>query len=487
MGSKNIKKQARVRVPVVINSGQNRLGAVAVVTAVARKIQNTVGCKLSCGTASFGRKTARHYRKELLPLLDDICEIFGIGNFDISLSAVNLQIAAINDLHLEIDGFSGDIGVFFAMFSAIFGIEVGEDVIFSGAVSKGNILPVASLGVKLETAEKAGIKKFYCADVNIKDSLAMIDVDELNAAGSAVREHRQRHVMQIKCLLNVFEIFDDVFDDYETLLAAFSTGAFNEHMVINPTTPVEMIAEKICSMDMTKLRNTLSTLALANKFDRVDLLWDKYLMFYINADKYPICCGRLIYEWMCGMPPKIRNQIKIPFISMETFAKLSQFAGKENSVDLGLFFDCIRGKYLKPLKAAKTGDNESEVLDGRAFFDSVASLITAEYLDNQFGIIIDSARASFILPSTIVGSYAGFIELAEAFFNHLCGFTSLKPTFKSSDGSQNAAVYSIIERAFANKGGFAEARCRALDGSSGGLRTVLDEITAQFKRDVYTD
>ena len=434
----------------------------------------------------FTKETVKHYHKEILPILEDIFGIGEIGGFNINLWVENIQAAAVNDSHLKIDGLSADLGVFFVMASAVLGIEIPQDIIFSGAVSGGNVLPAASLDVKLDTAASAGAKRFYCARPDTKDPLAGIDSDELAAADDAIRKHRQSRVMQIQCVSNIFEVFDDIFDDFDILPASFNTGVFDKDIAVELVSPAAMIAEKICAMDRAKLRNTLSSLTLANKFEHVYFLWERFLTFYIDQNRYPAGCGNLFYEWICAVPFKIRKKIKTPFVPMEFFGRLSELAGKENLQDLGLFFDCIRGRYnLRSEKTLKAGDNNGKVKDDRDVFDSVASVITAEYLDKNFGIKIDSARASFILPSSIVESYGEFTELVESFFNHLCSFTSLKPGIKNA--GDPAGVYALIERAFANKGGFAEARCRAFDGSGGGLRSVLDELTAQFKRDIYTD
>lgn len=480
----------QAKVVLAISDGQRQLGAVTEVSATAER-KESGRCQLSCVDGYFSKKTIRHYRKELLPILNDICRNCGICYFDIILSNQNLQAAAINDSHLEIDGFSADVSIFVAMLSAIFGIKTYEDIVFSGAISKGKILPVASLAVKLETAASCGIKKFYCARLNPEDPLAAIDAEELTAADNAVRRHRQHRDIQIKFMDDISDLFEQAFSDSQILIAAINAGAFDKGLVFEPKRPAERIVQKIFSMDKEEFRKCLSFLTMKEDFTNISLLWYRYLGSSISAGRYPTGCGQLLYEYMCSIPPHIKSsgRIKNPFISLGIFARLSQLAGKDNYDDLGLFFDSNRGRYLKPAKTVAAGDsdNENDVLDVCAVFDSVASSISLENLDKQFGTKIDSARASFVLPSATAENYDEFTDFTEAFYNHLCGFTSMKPAIKGSNGSQSAGVYRLIDRAFAHKGGFAEARCRAIDGSQGGLRVVLDEITEQFKRDIYTD
>ena len=482
----NIKNEARTLVPLVINDGTRQLGTLAEITATAQTVTAAASCKLSFRGGSFSRQTVKHYRKELLPILDDICGLCNMGYFKVSVSVVNIQAAAMNNTLVHIDGFSADVSVFVAMLSAIFGIDVPGDIIFSGVVSKGVILPVASLAVKLQTAEAGGIKKFYAGKLEDKDSLELINAEELAAADNAIRSHRQRRIMQIKCVGSISELFDDIFDDYDFLLASLNAGVFNKKIIVSSTTPTAMIAKKICSMDIDKFRSILSMLTPAKKFEQVYFLWEKYLLLHIHTGCYPFGCGQLCHDWMCSIPPGLRNKIRTPFVSMEFFARLSQLAGQNDYHDLGLFLDCIRGKFLKPLVPVPAGGNENEVLDGRAMFNSVVSEINGRYLDQHIGIKIDSARASFLLSSSTVKNYADFLELAEAFYLHLCRFIPEEPSLKSFFGSGSDGVYELIDCAFANKGGFAEARCRALDGSNGGLRSVLDELTAHIKRQVYT-
>ncbi|RKY10699.1 MAG: hypothetical protein DRP56_00335 [Planctomycetota bacterium] len=480
------KRTGRAKVPVVLSDGPNQLAAVATVIASV-KHSDSNRCKLSCTDGAFNKQTVKHYRRELLAALNSLCQSCQLPYCDFELSAENLQAAAINDARLEISGFSADISVFVAMLSAALGIEVPDDSIFSGHMSKGRVLPVASLAAKLKGAIAGGLKRFYCASLNPADSLAVVDSAELDAADNAIRMHRRD--IEIRCADTVFELFDAVFSDYDVLLAAIHTGVFNTDLAVDPKSPVERIAQKIGSVDMPTLRNTLSTLTMAENIERVYTLWNAFLTSSINAGRYPVGCGELIYEWMCTVPPHIRRSglIKIPLIEMEVFVKLSRLAGKEHFGDLGLLFDGIRGKYLKSVSTAPVSKNNNEGVNDCLVFDSVVSSISAKHLDESFGTDIDNARASFILPSTVVESYADFTDFTEAFYNHLCGFTKTKPTVTGSGKHQSAAVYSLIDRAFANKGGYAEARCRAIDGGGGGLRVVLDEITEQFKRDIYAD
>jgi len=155
------QRTGQAMVPVVISDGANQLGAVAAIIALAKSIDSN-RCKLFCSDDSFTKQSTKHYRKELLRLLDSICNRCKIPYCQINISAKNIQAAAINDAKLEINGFSADVSVFIAMLSAMFGIEVPQNCIFSGHISKGQILPVASLAVKLQTAIEAGTEKFYC-------------------------------------------------------------------------------------------------------------------------------------------------------------------------------------------------------------------------------------------------------------------------------------------------------------------------------------
>lgn len=486
MNEENIRT-GQAKVVLVISDGQRQLGTVTVISASAKNIDGSVD-RLSCADGVFDRRTIKHYRKELLVILDGICRSCGIGYFDITLSAQNLQAASINDTHLEIDGFSADVSVFIAMLSAVFDMPAPQDYVFSGHISEGKILPVASLPIKLQIAEAAGIEKFYLAALNTEDSLASINKDELVAADNAIRRHRQSRRIQIRFVDNIFGLFEEVFNDSNILRASIMAGAFNEGLAIDTKTPADRIAQKICSMNTVKFRNCLYAL-MSKDIEQVYSLWNEFLSFYLNADRYPTGCGKLMYDFMCSVPPHMRRtgKIKFPFVEMELFAKLSQLAGEDNYDDLGLFFDGIRGKYLRIDGAAAAKDSQESDLDKRGVFDSVASSISMEYLDKTYGIKIDSARASFVLPSTTVESYEEFTGLAESFYNHLCGFTSTQLAVRGSCESSADQVYRLIERAFANKGGYIEARCRAIDGSHGGVRSVLDEITEQFRRDVYGD
>ena len=484
-GKENIVGQAKT--VLVVSDGQSQLGAITTIFVSAKNTE-CKSCKLCCtGSPEFDEHTIEHYRKNLLPIFDSICNRCNIPYSNFGISAENLQAAAINDAKLEINGFSADVSVFIAILSALLGIAVSQNFVFSGHISRGNILPVASLPIKLETAIAGGFKRFYCCSVNTDDSLASIDKAELDAADDAIRRYRRQ--IQIKCTDDIFDIFEDVFSDSDILLASINTGVFGKGLNIIPELPSDYISKKICSIDMYSFRKCVSTITLAKDFERVYLLWKQLLTYFINDDQYPRGCGRLLYEYMCGIPPHIRRsgKLKIPFIEMDMFPKLWQLAGSDDYDDIAMLFDGIRGKYLTQGRTIATGNSDTNNSDDCSAFDTVVLSITAKHLDEKYGISIDQARSSFVVPTTTVTSHDDFLDILEAYYTHLSGFTCMELNIKNSYGNTPNQAYRLLERSFADKGGFAEARCRAIDGSKGGLRSVLDEMTSLFKRDIYSD
>ena len=477
------KKTGFAKSVLVMPVANRQLGTITTINAVFVNTEDG-SCYISPENSSgFSGELIGHYNKEIIPLIDKLCTKCNLSFGEFSISVENLQAAALCGTKLEIEGYSADLSVFIAMLSAVFDLPVDENVLFSGHISQAKILPVESLKTKIETAINYVISKFYCARININDSLSDISKEELDLADDAIRSYRRE--IKINHPVDVFDTFDDLFDDSDLLLAAIKKGLFGyEKEVMTLSEPVDRIAAKLSSFNMHSFRNCVFNLTLAQDHDQVCRLWNELLAYHITIMKYPAGIGQLLYQYMCQLPPHILKSgaIKWPFIAMDIFIKISQFALASDYDDLGMLFDAMRGKYLRSIRSEEntvpiSPDKELSV------FDTVASKISMEYFNEKIGIKIDQARAGFVLPSTRVDSHDEFNDTVKAYYHYLCNYTNVVPTLKETIGNE---ALNLLERSYADNGGYNEAYCRALDGSKQGMLSVLDEMTKRFKNEEFS-
>lgn len=108
--------------------------------------------------------------------------------------------------------------------------------------------------------------------------------------------------------------------------------------------------------------------------------------------------------------------------------------------------------------------------------EATLDAISAETLAREIGIPADEARAGFVLPGVIIEDYDLFNDTITAF--HL---TLLRHTDGNDAVPQPDEALSLLERTYADQGGLAAARAEGMYGVEGGMRTILDRSTEQYK------
>ena len=108
--------------------------------------------------------------------------------------------------------------------------------------------------------------------------------------------------------------------------------------------------------------------------------------------------------------------------------------------------------------------------------EATLEAISAETLAREIGIPADEARASFVLPGVIIEDYDLFNDTITAF--HLA---LLRHTDGNDAAPEPDEALSLLEHTYADQGGLAAARAEAMYGVEGGMRTILDRLTEQYK------
>ena len=112
----------------------------------------------------------------------------------------------------------------------------------------------------------------------------------------------------------------------------------------------------------------------------------------------------------------------------------------------------------------------------------ILSEISVEALAKSIGIQIDLARISFVMVYVVVDDFEEFNNCLLAYYIHLLRQLN-RIQIPADFDSLSAEIFALVDRAFSNRGGIKAAITESRTGFYGGMRSILDQITDQFKRE----
>ncbi len=207
--------------------------------------------------------------------------------------------------------------------------------------------------------------------------------------------------------------------------------------------------------------------------------------YFIRNESYPPIAGQRLYHVVASLPPQTRRmKIRFPLLPISQCLQLCSYASTQNSEDVWLFFKACSGE----LTVSHTGGAQKESggtpisTNDSLSPETIISEIEADNITSTITVKIDNARASYMMNSVIVSSHEVFYEHIAAYYVHLSRHTHDYSGAVDLDAA-GAEALEILERAFANKGGFNAALAEARQATNGGMRYVLDVFTEQYKRE----
>jgi len=470
MENKKNSKIGKVK-SVLISQRSTDLVAISEIIAKASYKTSVLRIRFT-GSVIFSDKIQKHILNNILPLTDTIIQALGLPGPCYEISAVNPDVASQVDTAVNVSGFSADLSVFMAMLSAALHIPVTANTLFTGHISSadGDIGPVASIEAKMSTAaEDKTIAKFIYPRSNL------------------IEQCFDRDTLCIIPVTNISELIEAVFEKEDVIISSLKKRFF----LIDPNTDQLEDCIKSSSNYLTAdnrdyfwqiVRRNLMT----SKTSEARELLGYFAVFYIKQKCYPKYFGDKLFSIICGTPPAVRRQKKFfPLLDIGLCIKLAGFAEKSDYDDVLKLFDAVKAKTHIELASQDTSlqsfDNQSRQQSFN-IFDKVIAKIDELAMAQNFGTRIDSARASFLLEFVTVEDYQQFLEAIISFYLHLrCYEDSESHESINQQRSENEAI-ELLEDTFRNNGGMELAFQMALDGTGGGMRKILDEITDFYKQ-----
>ncbi len=440
------------------------------------------------GTVEFKDSVKRHIREMILPIVDGIVDTLGLARKNFELSAVNLGAASAVDVGLNISGFSVDVPILVAMLSAVLQVSISNDFVSTGHIAsvEGDIRTVKGIPVKVEVAiNDSSIKHFLYGDVEKDKSLKVLSPNEMNRSISAIMAARDS--VRTEAVSGIEELIRLVFTEESIVMASLKEGFFG--ISIKPeqsNNSIQNVVSFLTNNNEKRLCDILQRHFINNNCGKGKEFLRAYAQFFIRRQEYPAGFGARLLQLVRSLPPAARPKKIFPLFDEDLYIELSNLAEKSDYSDRLTLSDAVYGRNItsktntclvNPPPEIKMPDGDYDCIA----FDMVVSQIKERAIAEHVGIPIDSARGSFILESSIVETFEGFVDSIVAYYIHIQRYISSSPDKATDMTMARTEAIALLQRTFRDKGGDQTAFAMARDGVKGGIRTILDALTEQYK------
>ena len=439
------------------------------------------------GPSVFTKPAAKHIREVVWPVVDVILGELGVSGHGFDVSVSNIGAASINDVAIDVSGYSADLSVCASILSAGTGIPVKGNCVFTGHIADtaGSVRMVSGIPEKAEAVIRDPES----------DTLVYPDLDADLSIGELSPKERDRiegalnlakDTIRPIAVSDVADLVKAAFSERDIVLASLQEGFFRQaEPSLECDTPVTRAVHHLTrALDERFWTQLHRDLSLGRSREAVCLV-AVYAAYFLLKGKYPLNAGQNLFRVVASLPPETRRlKIRFPLLPISQCAKLCRFAADSENEDAWLFLKACSGDLasatmaLIPPKAPQT----DVIPEKDQSLDAVISAIEADTVASELTSKIDTAHASYAMATVVITSHEEFCDIIASYFTHLSrhvhGLSG--PVDIDTAGAEGL---EILERAFSNRGGFQAAAAEARHGTNGGMRYVLDAFTDQYKRE----
>ena len=479
--------QAIGRAKTVLVFGDDENAVAVVSTITVRPLRRDSGDPIRIvGPVSFEDGTIEHIRRVILPLVQRIIESLGVVLPCFELSVSNLGVASIRDVGLHIIGFSADTPVFLSLLSAALRLAIPQDLVSTGhlASSAGDIRMVRNLAAKVRAAAQTpGIRTFVCPDIDADRSVGILSSQEEHLAREALCEARDS--VSVVTVSRLEDLLRVAIPEESVLGAALDNGYFlngptHSTRSVRTDSVMEFLAGNLETRFLSCVRNGF----LQKASEQACQLVAQRTRLHARTQTYPAGFGMELFRILQSLPPATRSlSIRFPLLPPSEILPLIAHASAQDLPVVRRLLDAVFGdRFSRPERAVESPGSGSSRTDAKRLLESLLQEISPRTLTEKIGLPIDTARASFLLDSTIVRSREESREVVVSFFAQILGHSTVLVGQANREALAREA-FDLLDRAFARWGGEKAAQAEAFTGTRGGLRFVLDVLTTQFKRE----
>jgi len=439
------------------------------------------------GPVSFDDAALGHLNAIVLACVRATLEPIHLPLPSFELSITNVSGTSIGGLGLRVHGYSSDLSAYIAMLSAATLTPADLEVLFSAhlASSSGDIRPVDSIPAKVDAALASGeVETFVTGDVFQDEGLSRISPIERDRAIAALTSAKA--AIRIVVVRDVSDAVKTAFSDESVVLGSLQSGFFDrgERFDSGLQSP-ERAGRFLANQNGLRFWRSLEASLIGARATSVRALLEAWITYHCGRRRYPSNFGSRLRQLLSTVPPATRRlKLEFPLCPTQGCLAIVKLAGPDDVDDVRLLIEAVTGSTNHSIDERVDAHARSAetVPDTEASVSTVLSRIAPQYLDTSIGVPIDGARATFVLDSTIAGSYHDFQDTISGFYLHLLRHLNrVSPTLAARDVRPDA--HALLKRAYARDGGVEQAWAKARSGSEGGLRSVLDDMTETFKHE----
>jgi hypothetical protein len=466
----------RAKMVLVCSSGKAVVSEI-----VARRIKQQAGDKhlRFVGNVRFSKDVQQHTENIILPVIDRIAYTLGLGRMDFEISAVNLGAASARDVGIDVSGFSADLPIIIAMLSSALQIPVNRNFVATGHLcsADGDISAVEGIPAKVKTAQEDKSVSFFIYPDPEDESLKVLSPNQMDSSIKAIMEARDH--LRTRAVRDIEQLVRLVFTEESIVLASLKEGFYNISEVADKfNNPIDGVVSFLTYRNHQRFWNVMYEL-LNEEPERGKQLLDIFVQFFLGEKKYPKCFGAGLLHLMRSLSSVARGRIDPPILDRDLCNKLISLAKESDYDDRRILLNTIDGENIEGTCSINT-QPEFKLSDSECtVFNTIVSLINEQALAKKFSVI-DSARACFILESLKVKSYEALINILQAYYIHMQRYTGSNPEKPDMSEARCEAI-KLLENTFRDKGGDKAALVQARDCTQGGIRSILDMITEQYK------
>ncbi len=476
----------RAKTALVFHSGSQPKAVLAHIVTQRRKTASRTRLRFQ-GPSVFSKDAAKHIREVVWPAADAILGKLGLNNCGFDVAVSNIGAASINDVAIDVSGYSADLSVCASILSAGTGIPVKENCVFTGHIADtaGFVRMVSGIPEKAEAViQDAETDTLICPDLDGDLSMEELTPKERDRIQGALNQAKDS--IRLISVRDVGDLVQAAFSERDIILASLQEGFFYlPASALESDTPVARAVHHLAHGMEDRFWTQLHTdLAQGRGQEGIGLI-AAYAEYFLSKEKYPPNAGQNLFRVVASLPPETRRlKIRFPLLPVSQCAKLCRFAGDSENEDAWLFLKACSGDLasattaiIPPSVPETNGTSEMDQA-----LDAVISAIEADTVTSELTSKIDTARASYVMDTVVITTHEEFCDIIASYFTHLSRHAhGLSGSVDIN--TAGAEGLEVLERAFSNQGGFQAAEAEARHGTNGGMRHVLDVFTDHYKRE----
>jgi hypothetical protein len=374
-----------------------------------------------------------------------------------------------------------------AILSRALKIAIPDDILCTGHIASpdGDLRMVKSLPEKLTAAvESKKIRTFIHPIVDSDGSLNSLSPEKKQRIDDALT--RAKTYVKLIAVRDIGDLSQEIFPDEQVVLACLKLGFFAvEGLNFKGNSGIEKAIRHFAFNNENRFWKVLEQKLYSGQDRDAKELLDALADFYIGREIYPKELGFKLFRIIQCIPHETRRfKLRFPLLSISKCIALSQFSKKSDSQDIVKLFLASSGEKAQRTtslnqRLESNEKNSTEETDEKLQF--ILDEINKDTLNRTIGAPIDLARDKFFIDSMIIEDNEEFNDTVISFYINLMHHTH-KVLDPVDSNATDRDAFDLLEKAFANMGGYTAASAEVRNGINGGLKFVLDMMANQYKK-----